>query len=412
MHSMTLNKRGSKIVVTARTMFHLFFALWWMRDTVLVFFRPIIAKIPFFGIFKDWLIPVIMVGALLLAITHIVRNIRYKDLTFYLLIAFLVLGTMLFLPENSEFIEPDLWRIFGVAIPAYFLGVCYDHKEMKNLLCWCSLIVVFLMSAYQMYKMLLGRVIDTENMYLAYNVLPSVLYMIYWAFEQKKIQYRIASVLGIILVLSLGTRGAVLVILAYLAVQLFIRLIWQRKGIWRVLGTVLLAVVLSLLFTTNAFEGFIAWLSETFGRAGLSTRVFDAFLEGEFVESAGRERLAQKTLVAISEKPLLGLGFYGDRVASGESEAGNYAHNLVLELWCQFGVVLGTGILLAIIWLIVSALRRVRRGDTRDVYLLFVCLILVKLMVSGSYAIEPYFFFMIGMAVRIRRDARLEVDIT
>ena len=66
-----------------------------------------------------------------------------------------------------------------------------------------------------------GRALPEENMSTAYKVLPSMLYLVYWAFRQRKLIHGLLVALSGLLVFLFGTRGPVVVFLVYLAVELY-----------------------------------------------------------------------------------------------------------------------------------------------------------------------------------------------
>lgn len=392
-------KQYKEISLTSQTIFRAYFFLWWTKYTVLDFVRVYITRIPLIGQIGEAIIPIVMAVSLVLAIPYVAKRLWHKDLMFYMVCGFVVLVTMLLYPQNAGYIRSDLWRILGLALPAYFLGLSYDHEYLKKTVYWGSLVGVATMGAYQAYLLNIGRELATYNMDASYKVLPSILYLIYWSFKEKKLICWMMAITGILLCFSYGTRGPILIVVAYAAVQLFVRLVWNKRGAWRIVGATVLSVAVILLFTTNVLTNFAQFMGSTFEEIGLSTRIFDTFVEGEFTESTGRERIAESVMRSISDNLIFGTGYYGDRVAA----SGNYAHNIALELWCQFGVLLGTAVLLAILWVIISGFRYVRQADTRNMLFLFVCLVCIKLMLSGTYTTEVYFYFLLGICIQQRR---------
>ena len=80
-------------------------------------------------------------------------------------------------------------------------------------------------------------------------------------------------------------------------------------------------------------------------------RIIEKILSAEFLEGSGRNMVHEKVLSAISEKPVLGYGFLGD---SG-FQNGGYPHNLFLELWVQFGVVIGSILVALVFYLFIKS---------------------------------------------------------
>ena len=71
---------------------------------------------------------------------------------------------------------------------------------------------------------------------------------------------------------------------------------------------------------------------------------------------------------------------------------GWYPHNIFLELWVQFGVVLGTLLILLLLGVILRAFIVPVEFDRRALILVFVGLGLMPLLFSASYLSWPPFF--------------------
>lgn len=388
--------------ITSLTMFQLFFSLWWMRHTVLSFAEPVLRALPIIGSVGDYIIPAMMLVVLLFAMPHIVRRLRHSDLLFYLIIALLVVGTMLFLPDNQPYIAESLWQIMGVSAAAYFLGIACDLDHLKKPLYWCSTMSVLLMYAYQLYQLALGRELVTDNMNASYNVLPSVLYLIYHALGNKGLRLWVMPAVGGILILTYGTRGPILVIVAYVLLAAYVKYVWSRNGSRKVGYTLLVSALLIILAVTDIMLEAAKTVKVWFEHMGFSVRILNMFIDGEIANDTARGVITSKLTEAIWDRPLLGYGLMGDRVVLLAGE-GDYAHNFFMEMWCDFGIVFGTGLILIVACLAIAAISK-KKNDCMFI-LMIVAMVMIKLTFSGSFIIEPYFFFMLGICIRAIRNA-------
>ena len=157
-------------------------------------------------------------------------------------------------------------------------------------------------------------------------------------------------------------------------------------------------MIAAFFMLSDQFLQLVKIIADFFEDIGFSTRVFDMFLQGAFVESEGRELLYSKIIDAIKENPIIGYGLMGDRPIIGF-----YVHNLFLEVLCHFGVALGSIILLLIVGIPCRALSKCRKTDAFVFILMLMCIVFVKLMFSGSYLDEPYLFFLIGVSISVNR---------
>lgn len=379
--------------------FRILLALLWTQYTVLDFVRVVISKIPYFGFLSDLFIPTCIALALIISLPWFVKNIRGIDVLFYIGIVVLVLVTMISFPNNSEFISENWWTLLVSSAGFYFVGLSYSHSTCSRDLFFCSAGGVLIVFVYQLYKLSNGVVLEEDNMYVAYNLLPSVMYLIYYAIYKNKKKYWLIALASIGVMFIFGTRGPILCAIVFISLYVLHKTI-VSNNIKNYLLLLSLAIVLVIfLVNENLLLEIVSYISSIFGRLGFSTRIFDFFVAGDATLSLGREYLREQVITAIINEPIVGYGFTGDQYLLGV-----YCHNLFFELWCHFGVIIGSVILIALFSLSIIAL--IRSADNRKIFylaLMLISMVYVKLMLSSSYTIEPYFYFMIGVFVGIKR---------
>lgn len=383
--------------IRAQQFFRIMLVLIWTRYTVLPYVLQTISKIPYIGVLSRYAFLIPIVFLTMLAWAWIRKRIRVSDILLYLIVALIIVASMLIYPENAVYIERQLVRVLTTVLLMYFVGLAYSHDLFREDLWKASCISVATVFLYQIYQLRLGRALMQDNMDLAYKTLPSVMYMIFWAFSNQKKRYWIYAVAGIGLIFSFGTRGAILAILVYLCLMYFF-VAGKCKPYIKVASISILLVLAYLMVASDLLIIVSEYLSKLFGRLGVSTRIFDYFISGNILEGSGRERISSKLFQAISEKPILGYGLMGDRTI-----ANNYAHNLFVELWCEFGIFVGSAIALFFIITPVKALKIESGREYASFILMLMCMVFSKLMVSGSYIEEPYLFLLIGLSTGVCR---------
>ena len=375
----------------------------WTQHTVLPFVAQVFRRLPIIGQIYDWLITLLIIAAIILAFPRLNRGFRGIDILFYIACSLLVVITMLVYPDNAIFIRSHWWTILGTAVPMYFVGLCYSHTNYKMVLFWSSLISVITMYGYQLHLLASGRTLSSDNMHAAYNILPSIVYLIYWAFEKRNVLHWVIAAFAFSLTFIFGTRGAMLAAVVFFFAALILHTFRSNSTLTKI-ATILVSVIsIAILSSSDTVIDIALWLAEKSRSAGFSTRIFDFIINGELMESAGRERIYDVTLEAINANPLWGYGLFGDRVVA-QATGSNYAHNFFLEVWCQYGLIFGTIILLTIVALCFRALKISWKQDIFYFILMLICMIFTKLMFSGSYAVEPYFFFTLGLCVHTIRQ--------
>lgn len=374
------------------------FIVLWTRSTIMPYVAQVFRRVPVLGQFYEYFTTAVILILVIFAFNKIVKKIKLLDVLFLLGLSVIVLCSLSFYPKNAEYIEPELLSILFSVLPMYLFGVCYDHELVKKDLFIGSLAGLFLQGFLLVISLDAGEVGYGYDMHAAYIALPNAMYVLYWAFEKKKIVYWIPPILALALLVVYGTRGAVLALILYFGFLLFVSASSKKKAL-RIFLLLLIAVLAVAFVTSSLFFDLMEKASDFFNELGFGGRIFDKFLEEELADDSGRSYTSMKIATAIDENWLFGLGFMGDRVVLD----GSYAHNLFLEFICSFGVFVGTIIIIFLLSLTISALRKTYLKPEFRFVALIITFVFTKLMFSLSYAIEPYFYFMLGVCISMTR---------
>jgi O-antigen ligase len=245
-----------------------------------------------------------------------------------------------------------------------------------------------------------GKAPENDDMDAAYKLLPSVMYLIYYAYNKKQKKYWAVALVSSVFMTIFGTRGPILCILIYIIALMMYGVIKERSVKKMIVLTGIIIVVISVFSQEDIFLRISVKMSDALTRMGFSSRIFDYYLAGEAATSKGRELLAEQAVEAIIRNPLFGYGFTGDRYLFGI-----YVHNIVLEMLCHYGVVLGSVIIVALACIMILAFIKCFKSKRMFTFVLMIAsMMLVKLMLSGSYSTEPYFYFMLGLFVNVIRN--------
>ena len=254
--------------------------------------------------------------------------------------------------------------------------------------------------------MLTGRELIDDNMGTAYAVLLSVVYLIYYAFLKKDLRYWITAIIGIILSFLFGTRGVILCVGVFLIIGFYLTIFRNFKKNTKTVVIVTLVLMAALLLFTDLTIEIAKILSSIFKDLGFSTRIFDWFIEGNIAADNGRNELIDAVMAALLKKPVFGYGILGDRVVL----EGRYVHNIMLELWCDFGVVLGS---IALISLFIVSFKSVSKCvdlEQKLFVFMLISITLPKLIVSNSFLWEGMLFFLLGYNITIFRKIKIRVE--
>lgn len=380
--------------------YRILLVLLWTQYTVMNLVSVVIERLPVIGVLSDMFIPACVIIAILASLPWFSKYLRGRDIMFYIGMVMLVLFTMIFFPNNAEYLQSDWWRILILAAPFYLVGVSFSDKICSRDLFWCSVLGVVSIMAYRIYLIGAGKAPESDDMDAAYKLLPSVMYLIYYAYNKKKKKYWAIALASSAFMFVFGTRGPILCILIYVIALMMYGVMKERSVTKMVALTIIIVIVIAVFSQEELFIQLSVELSDLLERLGFSSRIFDYYIAGEAAESKGREILAQQAIDAIIREPVFGYGFTGDRYLLGI-----YVHNFILEILCQFGLILGSAILLFVAALTIGAfVKSYKSKQTFTFVLMLTSMVFVKLMLSGSYSTEMYFFFMLGLFVNVNRN--------
>lgn len=148
-----------------------------------------------------------------------------------------------------------------------------------------------------------------------------------------------------------------------------------------------LTIVIGIIYINEILE----YLYNLLLNFGIRSRSIQLFLRDDIYLS-GREKIYDDVINGILDKPIQGIGLAGDRQIIG----GGYAHNIFIEILANFGVILGSFIILILICLIISSLFT-KENKRYNMIIIWISVGFVHLFVSGSYLIEFKFWILLGL---------------
>ena len=185
-----------------------------------------------------------------------------------------------------------------------------------------------------------------------------------------------------------GCRGALASIVVCIMLYMFFR---KDKPIKK-LALIAVILLVGCLVLIN-FETILDSLTDVAENLNMSTRTIEMIQEGEFLEDSGRGIIQEKLKEGYT---LFGSGLYGDRVLSQRE---SYAHNIIIEILIQFGIIPGMAILLILLVLLLNGVFA-KNSDIRFFVIVFMSAGLIKLFFSSSYLMqEPAFYVLLGLCV-------------
>lgn len=295
-------------------------------------------------------------------------------------------------PYNSALMQSVLFEFFIVCLPCFIYSYSIDDYEVMfyvlnkvaNIILIAGLIISILM--------LINRInIGSYSMALSYYLLIPSLFYLYKFYNFFSLKYLILFIVSIVAILLIGARGPVLCI----AVYTIIYLLNNIKGKIDTKKLVIYVVILMLLFISLMFfRILLSFLNDILERLNIYSRTVYILLNN-LTHLSGRDELYLNALQLIKQNPILGIGITGDRYYLDM-----YVHNLFLEIILNFGVVMGLSIIIILTGIIVKTIFLTEK-ELSNILLIFFCLSIVPLMISGTYLNFAWFWIYLGMILKL-----------
>lgn len=281
--------------------------------------------------------------------------------------------------NNDMIFERAFWTI-GVCIP---LGVFVAAIKDKTIFYNTMLKATYIITILGMIVFLLnyGEGIRHYSMSFSYLLLLPCIFHANEIFRTHKKYFVVLTISELLLLLFYGARGPV----ACAGVFIFLKVIFDtnlsvKKILTLVVGTGMFAMFLVFF---NQIGNII--LNILYSR-GYYSRTLTLLFSQEISNSIGRDSIYKTSIEMINEKAIWGWG-----VAAEQGFMGTYPHNIVLELFLGFGVIVGLPISLYLIYCTIKTFQIINK-TTRELSIIYLCAGFVPLFISSTY-LESYIFF-------------------
>jgi len=304
------------------------------------------------------------------------------------------LSCYIFFPENKEYLNENFFPCLCCVYTFYFIGRIIDIDSMFDIFTYlsafCILMNLFYYLVYAPDQKNMEEVANDDNMYVAYRALPHVAMLLWATFNKFKFWKAILTFFGFMFLLSCGTRGP-LVCLGVFGLIYFFFYMNFKGAIFVKAGLIFFSLVILANMRTIALA-----IARIFLEMQLSTRILQKFVAGELSNDTYRSVLRDKLYEVLdSGNHLFGLGLFG---TNNYNIA--YPHFLPLDIWCTYGYLFGSLLLLLLVFLIGYALW-ISRGTKSQIFILLLCSIsIVKLMFSATFVSEPFLYLLIGFCIK------------
>lgn len=288
-------------------------------------------------------------------------------------------------------------KLIFFCIPALVGTACVsDYQKMLSKMRVWSLVTAILGVATYLFVVLIKGEVLQYMVYSYFMLLPVCVCFEYSNMQKTKLDF-IVAVVGSISMVVCGARGALLSLLMYFLISVF-HYDFRRLRSKQVLQ---LFVVFSFIVIIFLFyDELLDIISRVFEYLNIDSRSIDFLQDDAFFDDSGRTSIARTILDGILANPI-GYGLYGDRYVSGTfgTSTYHYAHNIFLELFCDFGIVGGIAAITILAYLIVNMIASFKNKN--EIHLVFAIIpyAIFQLQFSSTYLENIPFFALLGIAI-------------
>ena len=226
-------------------------------------------------------------------------------------------------------------------------------------------------------------------------LLPGFLIGWYLFYKNNSLLNLASTLVIFVLQLLYGGRMSMLSCVVFVVMLFVVDLIWRKRTQQKNAVSIIIFLAATSLFFVYILSG-----NNALATALRDSRTIQTILSGNFVSSSSRDTIYEYGRNIIMNQGIKINGLFGDRIMllqymPGGSLTTGYIHNVFYEFIIDFGLLLGP-VLLAFIF-VPFCVSLIRTKDVVNKYVLifFFCLIVLRLLVSGSWLIEGQFFVFI-----------------
>ena len=288
--------------------------------------------------------------------------------------------------------------LFG-SLPLYLIGIQIDITKLQKAFQKTSILVIVFCLFYSLiYSQRVHGALDSnaDEMGISYFITPHIVFLLWQTL--KKFNWIIFTSLfvGILLMLSYGTRGPIVCLCTWLMAYTLIVTNFRSKLL---LGTIMIIMVYTFYIYSDSI---LSFLVDFFPNIGMSNRIVEKIMTDSFIgyeHSSERDTILVQLWSALQQSNFNGYGIHGTWAISG-----GYAHNILFDFWISFGIIWGSILMLVILILFLRALSACKSEDEKAFLLLLFTFGIFKLFLSNLYLKEPYFWLLIGYCVYLIRN--------
>lgn len=342
-----------------------------------------------YNYFFNIIISLILLPYLILALVIAFKEeFIFSILTISVFIFILLLQILLF-PDNIKSLYGYVDKIIGVSMVC--LIISYSLKDYKNCyykLVKASKIIIFFGIIEFISHTFFGVIgsdplVDYDMSFGYFLVVPVVLNFIEFCSNQKK-KNLFYFVIGLLMVVSMGSRGAILAIFVGCMLSLINNI--NLKKINNIFNYFIISILSIIIFIN--MKNISKYIYDFLMRFEIKSRFFLMLSQGNISSSTGRDVLQEKVFRIILEHPWIGIGMLKD----------TSSHNIFYEVMLFYGIPIGMFIIIMIVyyWLKIIFIKEQYK---RNLMIIFLSYSVVDSLLNLTVLGKDIFWIYLGLAM-------------
>ena len=371
-------------------------------------YQPLIMNVgvyasKYVGVLFDVFVYILLTFAFFMSRSVWQKKIKTIDIGFYLACVTVTLFSITVSPQSAEPIKDLIVPFLLQVLTYYFIGLLIDIEKQKQYIYWVSALSVVFQFLY--FFFFLQRVVGNVDLrgdliVPATYTLPHILVVLWNTLKKPNILNIALTIISVVLLVSFSNRGSILAAVLFVVAYFFF--LTPKKNNTGIRTLLVLAAALFLVFFNQISDALFGFTQSY----GMSSSLFDRLNSGEITDSNGRDFIYDSAMNYIYNEGVFGGGMGVDRVVLE-----TYAHNLVIELIMDFGILFGGGIVIAYFILLILSFVKSQSLEVKAFIAVLCGRGLIHMLVSGSYIEDGHFFLLIGFCVAALRQSKMRPQI-
>lgn len=368
-----------------------------MAPGIALIMRAIGHRIPTLGDLADAMDIIFICIVLAFSLPAISRKCYKADFLLYFLILSIYVLNMFIFPENNKYLSTFFARTMLGTVPMLFIGSMWNIKKYDAFLHYFSVFGILWLTFYFLfyYSGDYSEEYENSNMAAAYEVLFLLLFEIWYISRRFNVLSIPVIIIGFFALISFGSRGPFICFFLFL----FLYLIFFSKFKYKkyVVSAFILFVVGFSFYYVEIIKILLNFLADK----GQSTRIVDTLLMGDVQNESvfEREWIYNTITGRLHSGSQIAYGLFGTW-----NYTGGYAHRLDLDLFFNFGYIIGSAIILLLIWIYFWAYKACKTVEEKQFLILLMSVGLFPLLFSSYYLFHGNFWLLLGFCLQKIRN--------